>query len=356
MAIDAVPFVGGDNDTWGEKLNAILGELDTSVTGLQTSVAAKLNTSDANATYAALAPTAPQIIERPVGITGPGDGYVTQFYRYAHYSGGTPGVVNSPLVGIVDVGPDVADFQWGILGIAYNRATGGQNVAGYFQGLRLTATTGETWGAVIQAVDQSGVGNPTVALTGLELDIGGNGTDVNLMRHGIGIYAQKDTTGPASLVVGHGIIFGGSGGTFTYGIAFGPSAVTATALAFQGTTDIGIDFSTGVTNTTQIKFKPSGWVDLGSDGVLRMKIPNHGTDNQLRFFDGGTNGLGLDITLGNIYSYNVKVLGQQRTGWTAATGTPTRTAFATGSVTLSALAEHVKALIDDLMTHGLIGT
>lgn len=43
------------------------------------------------------------------------------------------------------------------------------------------------------------------------------------------------------------------------------------------------------------------------------------------------------------------------TGWSVATGTPTRSTFATGSVTLPQLAERVKALIDDLISHGLIG-
>jgi hypothetical protein len=50
-----------------------------------------------------------------------------------------------------------------------------------------------------------------------------------------------------------------------------------------------------------------------------------------------------------------QVTGARKTGWTAATGTPTRTSFATGSVTLPQLAERVKALIDDLISHGLIG-
>jgi hypothetical protein len=50
-----------------------------------------------------------------------------------------------------------------------------------------------------------------------------------------------------------------------------------------------------------------------------------------------------------------QVLGARQTGWVAATGTPTRTSFATGSVSLSDLAERVKALIDDMITHGLIG-
>lgn len=43
------------------------------------------------------------------------------------------------------------------------------------------------------------------------------------------------------------------------------------------------------------------------------------------------------------------------TGWGAPTGTPTRTTFATSTVTTAQLAERVKALIDDLTTEGLIG-
>lgn len=40
--------------------------------------------------------------------------------------------------------------------------------------------------------------------------------------------------------------------------------------------------------------------------------------------------------------------------WTAATGTPTRTTFDTATVTLPELAEHVKALLDDLLANGAI--
>lgn len=48
----------------------------------------------------------------------------------------------------------------------------------------------------------------------------------------------------------------------------------------------------------------------------------------------------------------------RRTGWSTATGTATRTSFDTTTVTLAALAERVKAMIDDLHStagHGLIG-
>lgn len=55
--------------------------------------------------------------------------------------------------------------------------------------------------------------------------------------------------------------------------------------------------------------------------------------------------------------FNTKnVLRDRITGWYGPTGTATRTSFATSTVTLPQLAERVKALIDDLMTHGMIGT
>lgn len=43
-------------------------------------------------------------------------------------------------------------------------------------------------------------------------------------------------------------------------------------------------------------------------------------------------------------------------GWAAATGTATRTPFATSTVTLTELAERLKALIDDLMTQKVLKT
>jgi hypothetical protein len=52
----------------------------------------------------------------------------------------------------------------------------------------------------------------------------------------------------------------------------------------------------------------------------------------------------------------IQVVGARQTGWAAATGTAIRTTFATSTVTTEQLAQRVKALIDDLTTHGLIGT
>lgn len=68
--------------------------------------------------------------------------------------------------------------------------------------------------------------------------------------------------------------------------------------------------------------------------------------------------LNLNDALGQIDINTTAVVKARKTGWTAATGTATRSGFATSTVTLEVLAQHVKALIDDLhgsTGHGLIG-
>jgi hypothetical protein len=57
-------------------------------------------------------------------------------------------------------------------------------------------------------------------------------------------------------------------------------------------------------------------------------------------------------------SYRVgtnNVVGSRKTGWAAPTGTATRTTFDTATVAVADLAQRVKALIDDLTAHGLVG-
>jgi hypothetical protein len=51
-----------------------------------------------------------------------------------------------------------------------------------------------------------------------------------------------------------------------------------------------------------------------------------------------------------------QVLGTRKTGWTAASGTASRATFDTATVTTEQLAQRFKALEDDLISHGLIGT
>jgi len=64
---------------------------------------------------------------------------------------------------------------------------------------------------------------------------------------------------------------------------------------------------------------------------------------------------GLALTSGKTIAIDgQQLLTARQTGWGAPTGTATRSAFATSIVTLEELAQRVKALIDDLRTHGLI--
>lgn len=55
-------------------------------------------------------------------------------------------------------------------------------------------------------------------------------------------------------------------------------------------------------------------------------------------------------------SFNAtQVVNARKTGWVALTGTPLKTTFATGTITLPQLAGIVMALQADLISHGLIG-
>jgi hypothetical protein len=68
--------------------------------------------------------------------------------------------------------------------------------------------------------------------------------------------------------------------------------------------------------------------------------------------------LDVDGTVNSAGVYRVsgtQVVRARVTGWAGGTGPATRTTFATSTVTTAQLAERVKALIDDLTTHGLIG-
>ena len=60
--------------------------------------------------------------------------------------------------------------------------------------------------------------------------------------------------------------------------------------------------------------------------------------------------------VGGVYRVDgVKVVGNRVTGWSAASGTASRASFDTATVTTAQLAQRLKALLDDLISHGLVG-
>lgn len=72
----------------------------------------------------------------------------------------------------------------------------------------------------------------------------------------------------------------------------------------------------------------------------------------------GSSGLtyNLNSSSGKFQILATQVVGPRITGWAAATNTKSKATFDTTTVTLPNLAARVGQLIDDLMTHGLIGT
>jgi hypothetical protein len=112
-----------------------------------------------------------------------------------------------------------------------------------------------------------------------------------------------------------------------------------------------------VSGDLRLATRPPG--DISGGIISRLLITEDGN-----VLIGNTSGTGRLSVTGKIQltetadSYMVganNVVGSRKTGWGAPTGSATRTAFDTPTVTLAQLAERLKALIDDLTTHGLIG-
>ena len=123
---------------------------------------------------------------------------------------------------------------------------------------------------------------------------------------------------------------------------------------------------TGTANSTKYLAGDSTWQTLPSG------VTGSAAATQVAYFSSagaiaGNSALTFDVGAGDLFVSGVvnsnthievlgtKIIGPRRTGWGGATGTATRTTFATSTVTLVQLAERMKALIDDLSTHGIIG-
>lgn len=144
------------------------------------------------------------------------------------------------------------------------------------------------------------LGSGTVSVTTGDLNVNTGGVNVGITGSGAGQISTSDSVG------------------------FGTAAVSNVRVIIKAQDNTSSNYAVYVNDSTNTLI-----FFIRNDGLLNMKGP--------------------------IQINAAQVVTSRRTGWAAATGTATRTTFATGSVTLAALAEHVKALIDDLITHGLIG-
>jgi len=100
------------------------------------------------------------------------------------------------------------------------------------------------------------------------------------------------------------------------------------------------------------------WNTTGAPAGIKLNITNTASGAGARLADlqvGGASKAAWDIN-GKFLIQGTQVVETRKTGYTAITGTADRgTAYATSTITLQQLAERVKAIQDDLTTHGLIG-
>lgn len=157
-----------------------------------------------------------------------------------------------------------------------------------------------------------------------------------------------------------------------------PGTTTGSAsIRIDSDADYGIYTATGCTNTTaDILLQGNsghGIICNGTYGVSAIRIASgqaigwDTNDTILSKYNSSTTAIELYSTTDLRFSFELdstpvlklngtQVLQERITGWTAATGTADRGTFATNTILVEELAQRVKALIDDLTTHGLIGT
>ena len=300
-----------------------------------------------------------------------------QMNKAFSYSGGTPGNVCSNLQLSTSVSAGVTNFVWGITSVLNNSANAGENVAIYGQGNRV-AGIGAVWGGVFEARDKtntSGVGKG--GTVGIEIDIFANGlVDPSFNRIGLDVVVGKGDASGLACQAGYGVrvtpqASDASNGSFLIGyqalgatsadFAAGSTSIDAfvatgahtSGFRIMGSCAIGLNTSTGTISSNAVRLASGQNIAMEGTGVIRT---SYGVTAEIwGFYNGATERFGINTTSGDLRVNGTQVVTSRRTGWTVPTGTATRAAFATSTVTTAELAERVKALIDDLTTHGLIG-
>jgi len=105
----------------------------------------------------------------------------------------------------------------------------------------------------------------------------------------------------------------------------------------------------------------TNYIEIESpDGIttsFKLYIPNFGGTARLVLADTNDRAVVDKVDAANSYLVGgTKVVGSRATGWAQGTGTADRTSFDTETAETKDIARRLKALIDDLFGHGLIGS
>ena len=293
-------------------------------------------------------------------------------------SGGTPGFVNAGIWHKTRTGPTETAFEWGIVSVVDNYSAVSENVGVYGQTNK--HAQGGSWGGVWEVCDfndrLSAVGD---GLTwGGEIDVWTDFDDPIGVRQGLSIVVGSKVNVRDGLIPGQqavasiGLNVTSYGGNSNYAIwktGINVDKVSGSAIKLTGGATRGLQFSSG---TYAVGIDISGAAMSGPairlaqeqsiafDATDSHLILWHNTGN-LQYKSFGTVLLDVSDT-GNLNitgGYRIggtQVVTSRRPGWVAMTGNLNRnTVYATSTITLVQLAERVKALQDDLTTHGLLG-
>jgi hypothetical protein len=213
---------------------------------------------------------------------------------------------------------------------------------------------GPTWGGCFEARDFTHIANPTKGLVGIEVDTFGNGTDGNGLRVGVDVSIGRDDGAGAIMETAFGVRVGALNNNLAEGRVI--RAFAAGAIEF----DCAFDSSLGTQSASGVAFRMAVGQKLSfaasndrtmlySGGVLAYQVG--GITKHTVSDAGSTDQSGTLSIIGD------QILTARRAGYTnAMAGTADRaTAYDTATISLIQLAERVKAIEDDLLTHGLIG-
>lgn len=310
-----------------------------------------------------------------------------RFDRQANHAGGTVGAVSANVWAKTAVADGVTGFEWVNLNWLVNNGQG-ENCAGYDKADRYAgAKTGRgTFGRVVEARDYTGESDPTTALVAMEIDVFANGTDANNLRIGTDYVAGKGLPNGDTSQGGYAIRIGASnndptqgyfktailmqhrkqvglrviGATDAYSFESADTAVAAMKLGgtysdsaqiIDGTAVVGTRYSGTFTNNNAIRFNSGMAIAWEATAQIRQLFGG----GRMQFVNGGTEKTGFDTSTGAMFVVGTQVVGPRKTGWGTPTGTLSRAAYDTSSVTLATLAGFVGALITDLKAHGLMG-
>lgn len=155
-----------------------------------------------------------------------------------------------------------------------------------------------------------------------------------------------------------------TGGTINGTIIGGttPASATFTTLALTGSQSQHFALAAPSGSAGSPSWRQLGISDISGVGTMSAQsasavVITGGTIDSTAIGNGTPSTGSFTSATANAYNVGInQVVTSRQTGWTAPTGSVSRAGYTTGGATLTQVAEALAALIDDLITHGLIGT